>query len=181
MKKLIFFLAILPFLSSCSTSKEVQSSNAETRQDRKIAEQAIVKKAVESKRYIIKLDRMYFRRGGSAYLYPRANYIIIDGNKAVISTAYIGRQFDIKPIAGINTFGRSENYELTSNPEKGIYKVTTEVSNGSNSFDLYLTIGKNGYCYVSLNNGRLDFVSYKGYLVPIKSKVKMPLQNREVI
>ena len=44
-------------------------------------------------------------------LVPRANYIIIDGETAVISAAYLGRQYDIRPIAGINMQGRAEEYE----------------------------------------------------------------------
>jgi hypothetical protein len=171
MKKLLFFLAIATLLYSCTVSKEAQLSRSESRKDKKIAEQAIVKKAVESKRYIIKLDRMYFRHGGFIDLYPRANYIIIDGNKAAVSMAYIGRQYDIRPIAGINIIGRPLKYELTNDVTKGTYQVKTEVDNGRNSFDLYLTIGKGGYCSVSLSNMKLDYVTYKGYLVPIKEKV----------
>ncbi len=170
MKRLIFILAIIALFSSCTVSKEAQLSRSEVRKDKKIAEQAVVKKAVESKRYIIKLDRMYFRHGGFIDLYPRANYIIIDGNKAAVSMAYIGRQFDIRPIAGINIIGRPLKYELTNDVAKGSYKVKTEVDNGNNSFDLYLTIGKGGYCSVSMSNMKLDYVTYKGYLVPIKEK-----------
>jgi hypothetical protein len=177
MKKLLFFLAIFSILSACSATKDVQTSRAELRRDKKIAEQAIVKKAVESKRYIIKLDRMYLMHGGIVNLYPRVNYIIIDGNKAVISAAYFGRQFDIKPIAGISMFGRPTNYELTDNLSKGIYEVHSVITNENNSFDLYLTIGKGGNCTVSFNNMKLDYVTYKGYLVPIKDKSTMPLQD----
>jgi hypothetical protein len=181
MRKLLFFLAILPLLSACSATKDVQSSRAEMRKDKKIAEQAIVKKAVESRSYIIKLDRMYLMHGGIVNLYPRVNFIIIDGNKAVISTAYFGRQYDIRPIAGISMYGRPTDYELTYNISKGIYEVHSVIKNDSNSFDLYLTIGKGGNCTVSFNNMKLDYVSYKGYLVPVKKKVTMPLQDIGVI
>jgi hypothetical protein len=181
MKKLLYILVIFALFTSCSVSKEAQLTRSELRKDKKIAEQAIVKKAVESRRYIIKLDRMYYRHGGFIDLYPRANYIIIDGNKAAVSMAYIGRQFDIRPIAGINIIGRPLKYELTNDVTKGSYHVKTEVDNGNNSFDLYLTIGKGGYCSVSMSNMKLDYVTYKGYLVPIKEKVKVQLQDTGVL
>ena len=181
MKKLLYFLIILPLFLSCSVSKDVQSSRAEVRRDKKIAEQAVVKKAVESKRYIIKLDRMYFMHGGIVDLYPRSNYIIIDGNKAVISAAYFGRQYDIRPIAGVSMYGRPTEYKLTDNISKGVYEVHSVIKNESNSFDLYLTIGKGGKCTVSFNNMVLDYATYKGYLVPIKEKVAMPLQDNGAI
>src|SRR5512137_1351469 len=102
MKKLFLIIITLIFISSCSTTKEAKSSDSELRIDKKLEEQAVIKKAVESKRFVIKLERLYFLYGGTADLLPSYNYIIIDGNKAIISAAYLGRQYDIKPIAGIN-------------------------------------------------------------------------------
>ena len=76
-----------------------------------LPEQADIKKAVESRRYIIKFERLYLPvRRNCQILSQGANFIIIDGDKAIISAAYIGRQFDIKPIAGINM--RGEDYRL---------------------------------------------------------------------
>ena len=51
-------------LSSCAATKETKSARIELRNEKKLAEQAMVKKAVESKRFIIKLDKLYFSRGG---------------------------------------------------------------------------------------------------------------------
>jgi hypothetical protein len=59
MKKLFAFLIGLIFISSCSTTKEANSSNSELRSEKKLAEQVVIKKAVESRRFIIKLDRLY--------------------------------------------------------------------------------------------------------------------------
>lgn len=181
MKKLFFIITILVVISSCATTNQEKLSRIEGRKDKKLAEQATIQKAVESKRFIIKFDRIYFSHGGIIDLIPRANYLIIDGEKAIISTAYIGRQFDIRPIAGINMRGRSLDYELTNNLSKGIYKIQMKMNNGNNSFDVYLTIGKNGNCSASLSNIRIDYVRYSGHIVPIKDKTVMPLQESNVI
>ena len=169
-------------ISSCTTTKEAKSSRVELRKEKKLTEQAVVKQAVESKRFIIKFDRLYFLYGGIVDLLPRANYIIIDGEKAIIYTAYLGRQYDIKPIAGINLFGKAMNYELTNNLSKGSYEIKMKVRNeGSNSFDVYLTISKNGNCSASINSLKINNINYSGYVVPISDNTNSPVQNGNVI
>lgn len=168
-------------ITSCATTKEAKLARAELRNEKKLAEQEIVKKAVESKRFIIKLDRLYFSNGGRIDLMPRANYIIVDGNNAIISAAYLGRQNEIKPIAAINLIGKTKNYQLTSFVSKGRYDIKMEVDNGKNSFDVYLRINKNGTCNASFNTLRIDLVNYTGHLVPIKDKKNLPLKDSNII
>jgi hypothetical protein len=155
-------------MSSCTTTKEAKSSRAELRKEKKLTDQALVKNAVESKRYIIKFDRIYFTYGGNIQLIPRANYLIVDKERAILSTAYMGRQYDIKPISAINIRGRAEGYAETQNLSKGSYEIKMKVNNGgSNSFDVHINISKNGSCSVSINSLKIDNISYAGYLVPI--------------
>jgi len=181
MKKLILLLISIIFIISCATTKEAGLSKAEIRNNKKLAKTALVKRAVEDQKYIIKFERMYFNHGGFLDLKPTANYIIIDGEKAVISTAYMGRQYSIRPISGIFIRGKAVDYELTKKSGKGVYEVKLVVDNGNNSFDLFLTVGASGMCSASVSNIRLDNVRYKGYLVPIKDYTKVPLQKDNVI
>jgi Domain of unknown function (DUF4251) len=182
MKNLFIILISLLVMSSCTTTKEAHSSKLELRKEKKLTEQWLVKNAVESRRYIIKLDRIYFSYGGITDLIPRANFIIIDGEKAIISTAYLGRQYDIKPIAGINIRGRAEDYAVTNNLSKGSYQINMKVKNGgANSFVLYLTISKNGFCNASVSSLKIDNITYSGYLVPLIDKTKPSLQKGDMI
>jgi hypothetical protein len=160
MKKLVVFL-FLPFLLlSCSSTKESKSAKDE-----------LVKNAVESRKYIIKLDRLYANHGAIFDLMPRANYIIIDGERAVISTAYFGRQRDIKPIAAISMRGRAEEYEVISKQSKGSFDIKMRVNNGGpTTFLVYLTITKSGKANAAVSSLRIDNVRYSGYLVPIPEK-----------
>lgn len=168
MKKLFIVIISLILLSSCSTTKEAKSVRDELHKEKNLIEQGQVKNAVETRRYIIKLNRLYFSYGGMTDLIPRANFIIIDGEKAIISTAYLGRQYDIKPIAGINMRGRADDYAQTNNFSKGSYEIKMKVNNGgSNAFDVYLNISKSGYCTVSVSSLKIDNIRYAGYLVPI--------------
>lgn len=181
MKKLLFIITTLIAISSCATNKEARSSRIELRKENKLAEQAVVKGAVESRRFIIKLDRLSLSRGGIVDLIPRRNYIIIDGKRVIIRAGYLGRQWDIKPIAGINIIGETINYELTNNAYKGSYKLKMKVKNGNTSFDVYISIGKNGSCDASLSNLNIDMVRYSGHIVPIKEKTDNTTQESEMI
>jgi hypothetical protein len=171
MKKLFIIITVFLVISSCVTTKEAKLSRAELRNEKKLARQEQIKNAVESKKFIIKLDRLYFSYGGMADLYPRANYIIIDGDKAVINTAYLGRQYDFRRIAAIDIFGRNLDYEVTKNLSRGVYQIKMKVRNArSNTFDIYLDISKNGYCTASVSSLRIDNIRYSGFIEPIKAE-----------
>ncbi len=182
MKKLSIIFISLMVMSSCSTTKEANSSRAELRKEKKALDQAVVKNAVETKRYIIKFDRIYFSYGRIVELLPRANYLIVDKEKAILNTAYLGRQFDIKPIAAINIRGIAEDYSLTDNLSKGSYDIKMKVGNGgSNKFDVYIRISKNGYCSITVSSLKIENVSYAGYLVPIPDKTdKVPNKGNTI-
>jgi len=170
MKKLFITLMTIIVISSCSTTKEAKTSRIELRKEKKYAEQEAVKASVESKRFIIKLDRLYFTRGGMVDLVPRKNFIIIDGDRAIINAAYLGRQYNIRPVSGIRMAGEAKNYEMESDSLKGTYKIKLQLNNSVNSLNIYLSIDKSGVCNASLSNLRIDNVLYKGYIVPIKEK-----------
>jgi hypothetical protein len=182
MKKLFVIFISLILMSSCTTTKEAGSTRAEARKEKKLLDQALVKNAVESKRYIIKFERIYFSYGGIIQLMPRANYLIIDRERAILNTAYMGRQYDIMGIAAINVRGRADDYALTDNVNKGSYDIKLKVSNGrSASFNVYVRINKDGYCSVSVSSLKIDNVNYSGHLVPISDRVNIPLQHGNVI
>jgi hypothetical protein len=168
MKNLFAVIISLVVISSCSPTREAGSAKGDSHKEKKLVEQTAIRNAVESKRYIIKFDRIYNNFGGMIELIPRANYLIIDRGKAILNTAYVGRQYDIRPIAAIDIHGKALNYAVTNNLSKGSYEIKMKVGNGrSNTFDVYITITKNGYCSASVSSLKIDNIRYSGYLVPI--------------
>jgi hypothetical protein len=167
MKKIGFTVIICLLISSCSTTKDAGITRSEIRQTKKIAEQAAIKKAVESRRYVIRMEKIFLMGGGFIDLVPRNNYIIVDGGAASISLGYVGRSYGIRPISGINLNGQTIKYELKSNEEKGTFNINMEVKSRNDKFDLYLNIGSDGYCNVSVINSNIQTVSYFGQLIPI--------------
>jgi len=163
------FLAII-VLASCSSTKESKTTKQELKREKVLAEQAALKEAIETRQFIVKFDRLYFRHGGWAQLRPRANFLIVDGKKAIVSSAYIGRSASALPIEGIKVQGYYSDYELINNSSKGLYEIKLKVSRGGDTFDLFLTVGKNGQCNTSLSSLRIDYVNYSGHVVPISAQ-----------
>jgi hypothetical protein len=153
----------------------------QARQEARLEQQAMIGQAVESGHFIIKLDRIYITYGGFVDLVPSSNYIIIDGNIARISTAYIGRQFGYRPISGINMKGETLHYKLTGDKSKGRYDADIRVAQGGDSFDLYVSVSDDGSCSVSLSNARISSVRYTGHIYPIIKKVENPVQSDQTI
>jgi hypothetical protein len=172
MKKLVYFFIAVLFLLSCTATKETGSERKQKRLEKKLAEQEIVKKAVESRRYIIRMNKIFMTGGYGVDLVPRSNYIIIDGDIASVSLAYIGRSFTSRPISGINFNGHTIKYAMKNDESKGVYNIDLRVEKSSDIFDLYISIGSEGYCSVSINNANIQSVSYRGILVPVHEKKK---------
>jgi hypothetical protein len=168
MKKSLTILATFLALLICSHNSEIIAAGNKQSKETKAAQQEAVKKSIESGRFIIKFHRLHFNRGGVAYLAPRANYIVLDRGNAIISTAYVGRQFDIKPIIGINMIGRAAISEIKCNSSKGSYVVKMRVDNGTEVLNVILRIARGGSCEASISGLRIDNSSYSGDLVPVQ-------------
>jgi hypothetical protein len=168
MKTLIYLLTILIIVSSCATTNEGKTTVDESSGEMKPADPELIKYAVESRRFIIKFDKCYPMGGGMIDLYPKRNYIVIEGEKALLSVAYFGRQYYSRAIAGFNMKGRTLNYQAIQKSSGGLYNIKMKLGNEKNSFDIDLKIDKNGECTASVSNARTDYSRYRGYIVPIQ-------------
>jgi hypothetical protein len=162
MKTIIYILSVILIATSCSQGKIAKSERGIKRENMRVAEQAAIMKAVESGEFVISLDRIYFRNGGFTELVPSRNFIALDNESIVMRAAYMGRQYDFRPIQGIKIAAKKSTYILKSDPEGKGYEIKTNVEKNGNQFDIYISISKNGYCDVSVNNIKLDNVRYTG-------------------
>jgi hypothetical protein len=183
MKRILLILtaAALIVLSGCTSTRKTASSNRESDDIRRKLNEAVVVQAIESQRFIVRLDRFYMGYGGFLDLRPRSNYIIVDGNSAVINAAYMGRQWDVRPIAGINMRGETVRYETVKKVSRGMYDIKMRVGNGATAFDVYLTVGKNGTANASINGLRIGNARYRGHVVPIGGDRVIVPADRELI
>jgi hypothetical protein len=181
MKNIILTILSLALLTSCSTAKEGSSVRRANNEEKRVAVEAAIKDAIESKWFIVKLDRVYPAFGGVVDLLPRANYIIIEGGTSRIRSAYMGRQYSFRPIAGINMKGSTKEYRLIYNPSKGKYEIHIKIEQNGNHFDLYLTVGRNGSCSASISGMEIDTVRYSGQLVPVRKPSETVRQESDTI
>jgi hypothetical protein len=170
MKKLIFILTVLVIMTSCATSKMEETSRDESEKLKNIFLASDIRQAVEMRRFIVKFDRIYITGGGTVDLIPKANYMILDGDKVVISAAYIGRQYTYRPIKGIDMIGKAVSFEMKDKTTNGMYEIKMKVKNDKNSFDVNLTVNDDGHCNASLNSYKIDHVRYTGNFIPLKPK-----------
>ncbi|HEX2921187.1 MAG TPA: DUF4251 domain-containing protein [Bacteroidales bacterium] len=174
MKKILFLVSlitIITLLSSCAAFKGIGSS------DHSIDE-ATLNNAIESGKFIVKFDMMFTRFGSPVFLRPRSNYLIVDGENAILSAAYLGRQYDFRPIEGIRMQGKTINYEIIKKDAKGRYSIRMNVGNGRNTFTIFLKVNKDGYVSASINSLKIDAASYSGYIESIK---KQQTESREEV
>jgi hypothetical protein len=180
MKNIVLFLSIAYLISACLPSKDINLSRAENRKLKRLTEQAEIKKAVESRRYIIRVDRL-FTRGAIIEMVPSANFVIVNGGIASVSLGYSGGNFGGRKITGINMNGRTTSYKMETNDSKGLYKIQMSVIYGSDKFDMFLTIGTNGDCNISLNNSYIQTVTYTGKLIPLAAPAVVPADKNSRI
>jgi hypothetical protein len=180
MKKAAFVLTAMILAIICisfnntSSAQNDKSSRAEKRKLKKMAEQAVVKKAVESRRYVIKVNRLYSNGAAFYEMVPTSNFLIVNGEFTSISLGYIGRSFGSRPITGINMNGQTYNYKMQDNESKGVYSVQMSVKYGSDKFDIYLSIGASGNCDITINNPYIQSIRYEGNLEPIPASMPTP-------
>ena len=181
MKNMIFIVAGLIILTSCATSRVEESSKPESKNYKSLVQQETIRQAVEMRRFLLKFNKLYILHGGMIDLKPNNNYIILDGDKIIISTAYIGRQYSYRPIAGIDMKGKTVAFELKDNSSKGLFKIRIKVKNEQNTFDIFLTIDKDGYCNASLTSYKIDRVEYSGNFIPLRAKEENSEQENSLI
>jgi hypothetical protein len=181
MKNLIFIFTGLLILTSCATSKVEETTRKESVESKNIFLQAEIRQAVEMRRFLIKFDRLYISRGGTIDLIPKSNYLILDGDKVIISAAYIGRQYSYRPVSGIDMIGTAVSFEMKQNTSKGHYEIKMKVKNNKNTFDVFVTIKDSGYCDASLASYKIDHVRYTGNFIPLKPKEEKTDTEKVVI
>ncbi|MCD4769313.1 MAG: DUF4251 domain-containing protein [Bacteroidales bacterium] len=163
MKRVIILLSVYILLAmSCSSIRQARANN----ELRNNVKQQEIKNAVESDRYIVKVNRLFTRRGFTVDLVPTYNYIIIDKDLARITLAYTGRSFDIRGITGINMTGRVIEKKI-DRKRNGMYKIKLKVKQNNDLFTVNISTGTSGYCSVNITHPRIESTRYHGSMYGI--------------
>jgi hypothetical protein len=174
MRKIFLFLVSVFLISSSVINGMSGFTDSAGSNDRKSEKQETVKKAVESKSFVIELEKMYMPSYGNVDLIQENNYILIDGNMTDISAGYIGRQMSSHAIAGIKVTGIPSSYRIKKDDSKGKYVIEMEIKSETDTFHIIMTINKDGYCTALISGMKMDETKYSGNLVPLEKKVREP-------
>ncbi len=174
MKKTIIILLVSVVALSAGFKPVHDKEEKLSRSEKKALKQQLIKEAIESRHFVINLEKLYVSPYGIIDLIQSRNYIIIEGNKAAIRAGYMGRQSGLLPIAGINLAGEPSVYKMKTNSEKGNYRVEFEVNGNSDRFHVILLISENGYCNATISGAKINNARYSGDLNPIIKKKDVP-------
>ena len=174
MKKLLISFLFIVSVITLLASEKTQDDTKLSRSEKKAAKRELVKAVVESKSFTVVLERLYMPRYGMIDLNTSSNFIVIDGDKAYVRAAYMGRQRSFKPIAGINVSGQASFFKMEKNSSKGTYSINMEVKGDNDIFHIYLFISENGNCNTTISANYIDSVRYSGRIILKKKKEKVP-------
>ncbi len=167
-KIIIPAFCIFLFIAGCVATRDSANSGHISAKEKKGLERIAIGKSIESRHYVLKMDRIILANGQMIDLVPRNNFIIINGEIISVSLAYEGRSFGIRRITGINFNGHISRYIMKSNEQKNMYNIQIEAVTSSNDkFDIYLTLSISGNCTASINNSYIQIVNYRGIVTPL--------------
>ena len=159
MKKHLYILLIISIIvaSGCASTR----GYGEKREEIRSTGQESVQKLLESGNYFISVNKVFPRRYHGLDLVPEKNYFSVANGTARINLAYIGRSFSLRPISAINIRGKIEDLNITAG-RKGSTITSMKVVGGGERFNVNIRVSYSGNCYLSINNGMLDSISYRG-------------------
>ena len=163
MKYYAFIIAAIFLLMGCSPMKNGES----TVNSYPSVSFQVIEKSIENDRYIVNVSRLFTRRGAPVDLRPENNFIVISNQRARISLAYVGRSYDIRGISGINMTGEVIEKSIKYK-KRGEMVVNLKVRQNNDTFRVNLVVGKDGYTSVSVTHPRIDYITYRGHVSPLR-------------
>lgn len=175
MKKLLFVLISLVLSiqgiaqDAGLSKKEIRKFQKEMKKERQAEEAAqkaaLVSLMVEYQQFVLEADRLRDRRGNTVNVSSMINYISNDSVNGVIqigSDRYIG----YNGVGGITLEGPVSNYEYVLDEKNGSYQVKFNVRSATGTYDVRMTVFRDGRADATVTSNWPGNLNYLGYLVP---------------
>lgn len=179
MKKICLVIAAVMLSVMVVSAQENESrSKKEIRKEAQAMEQSIsaqeALEAIQERRFVLEIDKVTFRNGKSAFTSPRINFIILDGDNAIVqlsSTAAIYRAPN--GISGITVEGTPTNVSITTD-KRGNLNLSMSVQGTAISAQVNINMPKGS------NRGIATVVpNFNPYRITLKGLI-YPLEKSEV-
>ena len=185
MKKFIALLALV--LVSASTMMYAQESNAAIRRaDRKAerdAERAKLRaeeqvqdmaayqqavQALKNKQFVLEANQVIFRNGMSAFVTSNTNFVLMNGNRATVQTAFNTPYPGPNGIGGVTVDGSTSDMQITTD-KKGNVNCQFSIQGIGISAQIFisLTNGGNNATVTISPNFNSNTMTLTGNLVPL--------------
>ena len=185
MKKFIALVALV--LVSASTMMYAQESNAAARRAERKAErdaeraklraeeevqdmvayqQAV--QALKNKQFVLEANQVVFRNGMSAFVTSNTNFVLMNGNRATVQTAFNTPYPGPNGIGGVTVDGNSSDVKVTTD-KRGNVNCNFSVQGIGISAQVFITLTNGGNnATVTINpNFNSNTLTLSGNLVPL--------------
>ena len=185
MKKFIALLALV--LVSASTMMYAQESNAATRradrkaerdaeraklraeeqvQDKAAYQQAV--QALKNKQFVLEANQVIFRNGMSAFVTSNTNFVLMNGNRATVQTAFNTPYPGPNGIGGVTVDGNSSDMKMNID-KKGNVNCSFSVQGIGISAQVFINMSSgNNNASVSISpNFNNNNLTLNGNIVPL--------------
>ena len=185
MKKFIALLALV--LVSASTMMYAQESNAAARraerkaqrdaeraklraeeqvQDMAAYQQAV--QALKNKQFVLEANQVIFRNGMSAFVTSNTNFVLMNGNRATVQTAFNTPYPGPNGIGGVTVDGSTSDMQITTD-KKGNVNCQFSIQGIGISAQIFisLTNGGNNATVTISPNFNSNTMTLTGNLVPL--------------
>ena len=185
MKKFIALLALV--LVSASTMMYAQESNAAIRRaDRKAerdAERAKLRaeeqvqdmaayqqavQALKNKQFVLEANQVIFRNGMSAFVTSNTNFVLMNGNRATVQTAFNTPYPGPNGIGGVTVDGSASDMKITTDKKGNVnYSFSVQGIGISAQIFISLTNGGNNATVTVNPNFNNNTLTLSGNIVPL--------------
>lgn len=175
MKKICLVLAAAMLSGMVVSAQENEGrSKKEIRKEAQEMTQAAlaeeVVNAINDRRFVLEIDKVTFRKGKSAFTTPRTNFILLNGDNAIVQLSSTAGIYNTpNGIGGITVEGRPTNVNITTD-KKGNLNLSMSVQGTAISAQVSMNVPKNGNRGIAtiVPNFNRARITLKGLIYPLE-------------
>lgn len=134
---------------------------------------AAAERAIYERAFTLEADQVIFKRGETAYVASNTNFVSVEGDHAVVQTAFNIPVSGLNGLGGVTVEGTFSNYDLKKDKKGNIILSMNVVGVGiSARVDVTLYDGGNQAMVDILPNFNSNHITLRGVILPLdKSRV----------
>ena len=160
--------------SAAAQERELTKEEKKALQERiDSLQHADAERAIYEKSFTMEADQVIFKRGETAFVASNTNFVSIDGDRAVVQTAFNIPVSGLNGLGGVTVEGSFSNYDLRKDKKGNLFLSLNVMGTGiSARVDITLYNGSNQVIVNIVPNFHSNNITLKGIILPLdKSRV----------